>query len=495
MPISSNRYVNITSSVGGGSAFPTKELLLRLYTTNERVPTGSVLNFSSGELSTSLIEYFGSDSAEYKQAAFYFGFISKQGTSPKNIQYARWTNVDTSSRIFGSKAAPLDELKLYNNAAFNLVIGGVRVFVTGIDFSGELTYAAMAASLQVTLKALGGPVASCTVTFDNTRNSFDFNSDLHRDGEISLEAVTPEFLESFGWGDKAVLSGGVEGSSVAEMLAHATTINNNYGTYSFTDALSLDSVLESAEFANSRNIEFMYLLPVIPSNRSAISEAISGYASCGMTLATNESLIQQYPWLLPAAVTGSLDYNKPAASANFMYQVDDRLTPTVSSDADANLNDAIKVNYYGATQEAGANVNFYQRGVLTGGPSAPKVMGIHANEQWLKAYLKSQFLNMFVAMQQVPADEVGQAIGLSYVDAGVAKALSNGTIATGKILTTTQKNYITQLSGDNEAWQSVQSRGYWYDLTINAENNQMDYLLIYSKRDSVDKVEGRHSLI
>ena len=102
---------------------------------------------------------------------------------------------------------------------------------------------------------------------------------------------------------------------------------------------------------------------------------------------------------------------------------------------------------------------------------------------------------MFLALQQVSADLVGQAIGLTYIDTGVAQGLSNGAISVGKPLTTTQINYITQISGDANAYKDVQSKGYWYQLTVNPTNNQMDYLLIYAKRDSVDKVEGRHSLI
>ena len=122
-------------------------------------------------------------------------------------------------------------------------------------------------------------------------------------------------------------------------------------------------------------------------------------------------------------------------------------------------------------------------------------MGVHANEQWFKSYIKSQFLSMFIALQQVSADLAGQSIGISYLDAGIALALTNGTIAVGKTLTTTQINYITQLTGDNKAYLEVQSRGYWYNVTTNAVNNTMDYLLVYAKRDSVDKVSGRNSLI
>ena len=77
MSISSNRYVDITSSVGGGDAVATRELMLRLYTTSELVPTGSVLSFASSTVDTSLREHFGSTSQEYLRAAYYFGVIAK----------------------------------------------------------------------------------------------------------------------------------------------------------------------------------------------------------------------------------------------------------------------------------------------------------------------------------------------------------------------------------------------------------------------------------
>ena len=62
-------------------------------------------------------------------------------------------------------------------------------------------------------------------------------------------------------------------------------------------------------------------------------------------------------------------------------------------------------------------------------------------------------------------------------------------------LTTTQKNYIKEITGDDKAYLDVQSRGYWYKVEVDATNNTMDYLLVYSKRDAVNKVEGRHVLI
>jgi len=491
MPISSNRYVDITSAVGGGDAFPTRELLLRLFTTNERVPTGSVLNFSASSLD-SLRDYFGSTSEEYKRAAYYFGFISKVATSPKNIQFARWADAATSAQVFGSKLPSLDTLKSYTAAAFDIVLTGVTFNVTALDFSAATTYADVATELQTQIQLEAGALAAATVVYDASRTSFVFDTNGSADGDISFTTVTAGLIDDLGFGESAVFSNGIAVQTVTDTLSVSTTLNNNFGSYNFIDELTNDQILESAIFADGRNVEFMNLVKVTTTNRAAISALISGYASTGMVLSP---LASQYPELLPAAILASLDYDKPAASANFMYYTDSRLTPSVTDSTQADVNDPLTVNYYGQTQESGVNVSFLQRGRLTGGETAPKAMGVHANEQWLKAYLKSQFLNMFIALQQVPADLAGEAIGLSYIDAGVAKALENGSISVGKTLTTTQINYITQLTGNGKAYLDVQSRGYWYKVTVNATTNLMEYLLIYAKRDSVDKVEGRHSLI
>jgi hypothetical protein len=492
MSISSNRYVDVVSAVGGGDAVPTRELLLRLFTTNERVPTGAVLNFSSSTLETSLREYFGSTSEEYKRAAYYFGFISKVATSPKNIQFSRFADTATSAQVFGSKLPLLSVLNLVTAGAFDIVLEGVTFNVTALDFSADTTYAEVASALQTAIQATAGGMAATTVTFDSSRTTFDFDTNGSADGEISFTEVTAGLLDSLGFGENATFSNGVALQTVTDTLGASTTLNNNYGSFDFIGALTNDQIVERATFANGRNIEYMNFQRVLTTNRSAIAALVSGFASTGLVLAP---LASQYPELLPAAILASLNYEQPAASANFMYYTDSRLTPSVTTDTEANTNDALEVNYYGQTQEAGVNLSFFQRGRLTGGATAPKAMGVHANEQWLKSYLKSQFLNMFLALQQVSADLVGQSIGISYLDAGIALALTNGSIAVGKTLTTTQINFITQTTGNSTAYLEVQSRGYWFNVTTNATDNTMDYLLVYAKRDSVDKVNGRHSLI
>ena len=130
----------------------------------------------------------------------------------------------------------------------------------------------------------------------------------------------------------------------------------------------------------------------------AYHDALIGFGGTGVTL--YDPANNDYPWLLPRALLASQQFDKPAASANYMYQNDARLKPVIDKTADANTFDALRMNYIGLTQEAGTNLQFYQRGVLMGGAQYPSAMGVYANEQWLKAYLKAGFLFEYVLAMQ-----------------------------------------------------------------------------------------------
>lgn len=498
MPISSNRYVDITSGVGGATAVNARELKLRLYTTNELVPTGSVINFTNVD---SVLDYFGdSASEEYLQAQYYFGFISKVITSPSNIQFARWADVATSSQIFGTTPAALATLNTYSAAAFDVTIGGVTANVTGIDLSLDASFADVATEIQTQMVAAGGVLASATVVYNATRGAFEFDSNITDDGAISLTAVTANFLDDIGWTGQAILSDGIAAQTLTELVTDATEIDNNYGSFAFIPAIDVTQATELSTWNQTRNIEFQLHVKVEAVDASAFSTALIGITGTGITL--YDPANNDYPWLLPCALLASQQFDKAAASANYNFQPDSRLTATVTTDLDADLYDGLRVNYYGQTQEAGTLLEFYQRGRLTGGSTAPIAMGVYANEQWFKATLKAEFLNMFLAFQQVPADDTGIAIGYAYIDPVIAQGKANGAIATGKPLTTTQQQFITSLTGDANAWRDVASKGWWRTIVITQEAAPgggtqfvLDYTIVYSKRDSIDKVEGRHVLI
>ena len=58
-------------------------------------------------------------------------------------------------------------------------------------------------------------------------------------------------------------------------------------------------------------------------------------------------------------------------------------------------------------------------------------------------------------------------------------------------------DYIGQVLGNTDAWQDVYSNGYVLNIAIEKDGNRYvgKYILVYSKGDSVRKVEGSDILI
>jgi hypothetical protein len=184
-----------------------------------------------------------------------------------------------------------------------------------------------------------------------------------------------------------------------------------------------------------------------------------------------------------------------------MFQIFN-VSPGVTNTTDSDTYDALRVNYYGRTQTAGQFLEFYQRGVLMGLAVNPVDMNVYANEQWLKDAAGAAIMELLLALAKVSANTKGRIQLMSQIQAVVDEALFNGTISVGKPFSNTQKLYISEITGDPEAWRQVQGIGYWLDCVMESyvtEDSRTEwkavYTLVYSKDDIVRKVEGSHVLI
>ena len=229
--------------------------------------------------------------------------------------------------------------------------------------------------------------------------------------------------------------------------------------------------------------------------------ALSGYGGCAVTL-YDDDVTDEYPWLHPCAEAGAIDPDKPSAFPNFMFAPDSVLSALITSDDDADTYDALRMNYMGRTQESGTELTWYQRGVLMGGDTDATTMSVYLGEVWLKAELKAQFLSMFNALTAITADIAGKTYINSYIETACQSAIDNGVFSIGKKLTTTQKSYINQITGDENAWQKVKSDGFWFTIDFDSEvatsgvtEYSAEYTLVYAKSDKIRSVNGKHVLI
>ena len=196
------------------------------------------------------------------------------------------------------------------------------------------------------------------------------------------------------------------------------------------------------------------------------------------------------------------NYQRRNATVNYMYRQVSGMTADVTSDALANTYDALRVNYYGETANAGQKIAFFQRGFLMGGAVDPLDMNVHANEQWLKAYLTSALLSLQLSLGKIPANNEGRGYVIAQVVDAANLGKFNGTIITGKTFTVAQQIAVTQLTNDPDAWREVQANGFWADAQVVERTGEsgvteyvIEYTLVYSQNDVVRKIVGSHNLV
>lgn len=497
MSIRFTKYVQIESAIGGNSAAQERDLILRLITTNNLVPIDTTIEFDTAdEVGT----YFGTTSEEYKRAVFYFGWISKNGTRPSKISFAHWASAAIAPRVYGRKGAQaLATWTAITNGSFGITLGGTTHALTGLDFSGAANLAAVAAIIQTALNALSGTMwTAASVAFDATGPAFNLVGGLTGAANVLITAggSGTDIASQLGWLAGAILAPGSGVQTITNMLIYTTSLSNNFGSFAFLPSLTDSQVLEAATWNDGTdpNILFMYLLPTSAANAQAYYTALSGLEGTAITLSTVAS---EYPEQVPGMILAATDYTARNSVQNYMFQVF-TLTPTVTTDADSDTYDAIRVNYYGQTQTAGRLLQFYQRGNLMGlATTDPVDQNVYANEMWLKDAAGASIMSLLIALAKISANAAGRIQILGVLQGVINQGLLNGTISVFKTLDDIQKLYITEQTGDSKAWYQVQNSGYWLDVRFVKRDDQYVaiYTLIYSKDDVVRKVEGRHILI
>ena len=515
MAISITRYVDITSGVGAGTVVPTRDLVGRLFTGNELIPPQSFLSFDDA---AAVGDYFSTTSEEYYRAVFYFSFISKSITQAASIQYARWVPTAVPPIIFAAQHtdSAVGNWTSITSGSFVLTMGTFTFPISSLDFSAVVSLADVATIVQNAIQAeVGGGAlwTGATVTYDTGSGGFDLVGGAAGVAAISVAAggggtdITPAGL--LGWLPQSINTNGTitpgaiwavgfDVETITETLTTSDQISNNFGSFLFLTNLNLtiDQVVEAANWNYALNNIYLYTVGVIAADVSTWQAALANIGGVGLTLSPVLDPLQ-YPEMCPMILEAATNYDSINAVQNYSFQIFPTLTPSVTDDSTANAYDAIKVNYYGQTQTAGSQIEFYQKGVLQGPPTSPESMGVYVNEIWFKDAMTAALATLLLSQTQVPANAQGNSLILLTLQGVINQALNNGVISVNKQLSTSQQMYITSVTGDPDAWHQVQDIGYWVNCNIVqvGTDYEAQYILVYSKNDVINFIEGTHILI
>lgn len=499
MSINQKKYIDVTSGVGGEAEAGRKSLGARLLTGNALLPTGRVLEFANA---AEVGAYFGTASKEYAFAAKYFGFISKAITRADRISFARYTLSAAAPVLRAVKSeTALAKWQEITDGSMVVTINGVPFQIAATNFSSAATLNDVAGLVQSAIRAnnaAGEVWEQAAVTYAN--NVFVLTGG--EAGAISIDfAKAPtggvDISAMLGWNQAAmpVISHGAEAETITEALDRIADLSNNFGSFAFLENASTAQIAEAAVWCDLQNVQYMFSVNVTPTDYLQLRDAVKGKNGVALTYDINDSMA----FFMPMALMASTDYDRVNGVINYMYQSFNGETPSVTTTALSDALDAESINYLGQTQQAGKQITFYQRGFLQGEIAD---MGVFANEVWLKDALLTQWLNMFMALNKIPANDAGIDRMRTAAQSVMDEAKDNGTILPGKTLTLVQKAYITEQTGDGDAWRQVFDQGYWLRPVLQQRLNAggeveyyLNYVLIYSKGDSIRKVEGSNILI
>jgi hypothetical protein len=492
MSIDQRRYVDIASAVVGGAAVPMQKLDLRVFSTSDALQPSQILEFTN---SADVAALFGSSSEEAKLATNYFAYVSPAPVSKANaIQFARHVIATQNPTMKSGKAGVLQDIKNLG-ASVEIILNADENQVTATaDFSSVASFADVADELTT---AFSGLDVKPTFAFIQQGAGGYFVATFP---DFTLESASFEggvFTSLVGF-DDAEYDAGAQAESMVECYQRTYELSDSFGSCYFIDQRGLTEIEAVAAENATKNVKHQLYIDVAYSDVAAWSAALKETASAGLILRDGNSLA-----FLPAAILSATDYTRSNATKNYMYrQSGVTFAAQVTTNAKANELDLARVNYYGQTASAGAKIAFFQRAFLCGTANAPLDMGVHANEQWLKAYLTQQWFSLMLSTRGVPANFDGEAILTGILGGAVTMAINNGTILAGKTLTELQKIAVADASGSQDAWRDVQDKGYWYKAEIVEKTGASglaeyvgNYTLVYGKGDFIRKISGSHNLV
>lgn len=506
--ISMSRYVNITSGVGAGAAVAQRQLILRLVTTNSVLPPGVVGLFDNAD---DVGSYFGITSEEYKRALAYFAFISKNINSPQQLSFTRWVTAAIAAMIVGDTSPKsLPALKAITAGTLTINSGSTPINMTGIDLSAATDLTNVAALLQTAIRAETDPeLTGASVIYNTNTNQFTLTGTTTGSGSLT---VTPnpsdpnDLSVLLGWGTTgAVNVPGQAADSADQAIAKSAAINNNFGSFVFcnaTPAMGNSDIEAVAAWNAAQNNTYLYSVHTSMANASALYDLVKGFSGTCLNL-FDPTKPDDYVEQSPCEILAATDYDAVNSTQNYMFYQFPNRNITVTDDPTANTADSFRLNYIGATQNAGQTLAFYQRGYLCGGSQDATDINTYANEMWMKSNIESNIMQMFLAMPRVPANQIGEGQILGVIQSAIDAAKNNGVISAGKDLTVQQQQFITQISGSATAWRQVSTIGYWVTISISSYVNtnngltewKAHYTLIYSKDDAIRFVDGNDILI
>lgn len=462
-------------------AFVTEKKHMLLAVTSSLIPTSTpYLEFSGASAVADFGAYFGKSMTEYAQLQKYFSFVSKNGNAPEKVVVARWYKVDTAAFIKGAKVSePISSLSEVTNGSLKITIDGSSADITGLDFSSDTSYSAIATTIQTALQTdfSGATVAYSSITggFIITSPTTGSESSVGAVGDASTGSAVADKLGL----SNAELSQGVDAETFADFCDRIYNANSSGYSITTLESLSENDIVPAVAWlqtnlnGQSYNTEMRLVFNESDKTTAkALSSTLEGLGYTGFVICYDPK--GEYVNILDCAICASIDYEINGGAINFNFQpavgytaittlgtVVDYQQGLTNSSLMADL-DNHHISCVYSVGFGGQEQVFYGSGLMAGsfGTESTQV-----DESAFEKAIQVSVMNGLAILNKVPlrgqdaTDMVSSLLG-----APIDQFIKNGVIAQGGTLTALERASVAQVTGSANAADSLEMSGYYYKI-------------------------------
>lgn len=460
MPISASQIVQVNPRLlkPGGTDLELNGLLL---SQSETIPTGMVLAFGEPD---AVGAYFGLQSPESTMAQVYFMGYNNSFIKPRALYVTRRISIAAAPWLRGGNvSATVAQLRAVTDGSLTLSLGSYTATVTGISFAAAVSYSDAAIILQGAIRAetAGGAAwTEAAVTYSSLFGAFTITG-----GEAGAEQTV-----DYGRGTVAdilglTLAGGgvtsqgsdplTESENMQEVLDHTS----NWATFATVWQPTQEEVLAYAAWGTTKGVNYLYIFNDLDpkllqaGNTATIAAALKAGDLSAVAGVYGD---HQYAAFIMGSVA-SIEWNRTAGTITTAFKSQDGLAPTVENSTDALNLIAQGMNFYGNYATRNDQFVFLYPGNMFG-----RYLWIDpfVNAIWLNNAIQVALMSGLTQSPRTPYTDAGYALVRSWLQDPINRALKNGVIEPGVVLSESQKAQINREAGLNIA-PEVETNGYY----------------------------------
>lgn len=466
-----------------------------LLTQSDLPPLGQVLPFSSAQ---AVAAYFGDTSTEAALATQYFAGYVNADYLPSLIYFAPYSTDAVGAWLRGGAyEGTLAQLQAVTDGSLTISIDGAEKSLTGLDFSGDSSFSAVAQTIQTALD--GGTVAysSQTGAFQITSPTTGETSSVSygTDGTTGTGVASLLNLTQTGG---AVQSLGQEASTPAQIMTAITGVQRNWVSFTTTWEPELDEKMALAQWQAGYDTRFAYFeWDTDPAAKTPNSTA--SFAAQVKELGLDGVVCHYNTAALAAAHMGlwaSVNWDSQNGDIDPAFKSFEGLAITCDNDTDYDALIANGYNVYADFATASAQFKFFQNAQASG------------KWDWVDQYmcaiaikdgLQLNILDLFALVKTLPYTESGYAqVRTACLDT-IEKFKRFGAIRAGVTLSQTQKVALLAEIGSDVS-RTIETQGWYMQVkdpgaTVRGQRGTPDCRFYYTDGGSIHQIIMPSTLI